>query len=89
LTPSVAPAHGTAHLVLGLLTDPDGAAGRLLLAGARTAEAVRAAATGDDAIDAEHLLLALLEGEDGAGLLTGLGVTADGVERALAAGSEG
>jgi Clp amino terminal domain, pathogenicity island component len=117
------PEIGTAHLVLGLLTDPDGAAGRLLLANGRTGEAVRAAAAGafpppaaevpdfvpfddaarqalertfavaerrgDDAIDAEHLLIALLEVEDGAGLLTGLGVTADGVERALAAGSEG
>ncbi|MGY1641874.1 Clp protease N-terminal domain-containing protein [Geodermatophilus sp. SYSU D00703] len=41
---------------------------------------------GDDAIDTEHLLFALLEVEEGAGLLTGLGVTADGVEGALAAG---
>ncbi|MGY1624809.1 Clp protease N-terminal domain-containing protein [Geodermatophilus sp. SYSU D00965] len=44
---------------------------------------------GDDAIDAEHLLLALLEVEDGSGLLSGLGLTADGVERALPASSEG
>ncbi|MGY1704670.1 Clp protease N-terminal domain-containing protein [Geodermatophilus sp. SYSU D00697] len=117
------PEIGTAHLVLGLLADPDGVAARALLADGRTAEAVRAAAAGsfsppaadvpdfvpfdaaarsaleltfaiasrrdDDAVDTEHLLLALLEAEGGAGLLAGLGVTERAVEAAAAADPQG
>jgi hypothetical protein len=40
---------------------------------------------GHDDIDTEHLLLALLEREDGAGLLTGLGVTKQRSEEHVAA----
>jgi ClpA/ClpB-like protein len=42
---------------------------------------------GDDAVDTEHLLLALVEVEDGIGVLSGLGVTAAAVEAALPAGA--
>jgi hypothetical protein len=117
------PEIGTAHLVLGLLADPGSPAARALLAGGRTAGAVRAAATaalpprgadvpdfvpfddtaraalertfavaerrGDHAIDTEHLLLALLEVGDGAGLLAGLGVTTRAVEAAAEAAADG
>jgi ATP-dependent Clp protease ATP-binding subunit ClpA len=38
----------------------------------------------DQEVGAEHVLLALLEHEDGAGVLGRLGVTKDGAERALA-----
>jgi ClpA/ClpB-like protein len=41
---------------------------------------------GDDAVDTEHLLLALLEVEEGSRVLSGLGVTAAAVEAALPAG---
>ena len=98
----------TAHLVLGLLAEPDGLGARELSAQGVTPDAVRQAATaafppastdlpalipfdagakkaleltfrealrlGHDYIGTEHLLLALLEVEDGAGLLTGLGI---------------
>lgn len=109
---------GTAHLVLGLLAEPDSAAVRAITAqgvatGALDA-AARAALPGPaaerpalvpfdaaakkaleltfrealrgeaDEIGPEHILLALLEEEDGDDLLTGLGLTKDGVEAAAA-----
>ncbi|GAA0807446.1 Clp protease N-terminal domain-containing protein [Spirilliplanes yamanashiensis] len=111
-----------AHLVLGLLAEAADPGAAALLAGGRTADAVRAAATaalppaaaeppalvpfdgaakkaleltfrealrlGHDRIGTGHVLLALLEAENGAGLLTGLGVTKADVEpRVVAAHS--
>jgi hypothetical protein len=104
-----------AHLVLGLLSQPEGLAAKALVAHGRTLDAVRQAATaalppaaaevpalipfdgtakkaieltfretlrlGHDHVGTEHLLLALLELEDGAGLLTGLGVDKSTVEQ--------
>src|SRR3954463_7779049 len=104
-----------AHLVLGLLSQPEGLAAKALVAPRRTLDAVRQAATaalppaaaevpalipfdgtakkaieltfrealrlGHDHIGTEHLLLALLELEDGAGLPTGLGVDKSTVEQ--------
>src|SRR3954452_16550237 len=103
-----------AHLVLGLLGQPEGLAAKALVAHGRSLDAVRQAVTaalppaaaevpalipfdgtakkaieltfrealrlGHDHIGTEHLLLALLELEDGAGLLTGLGVDKSTVE---------
>ncbi|MEV2239861.1 Clp protease N-terminal domain-containing protein [Micromonospora sp. NPDC049891] len=97
-----------AHLVLGLLAEPEALAARALAAGGVSVEAVREAATaalppssaevpdlipydtagkkaleltfrealrlGHNYIGTEHILLALLEQENGEGLLTGLGV---------------
>ncbi len=109
-----------AHLVLGLLAEPDGIAGRLLAGAGATPERVREAVTstlpaasgaevpalipfddatkaalegtfrtalrlGHDYIGTEHLLLALLEQEAGAGLLTGLGVDAARTEEQVVA----
>jgi ATP-dependent Clp protease ATP-binding subunit ClpA len=99
---------GAGHLVLGLLTEPDGLAAQAITAQGVTPDAVRQAvagtlppAAGDvpalipfdgeakkvleltfrealrlghNYIGTEHLLLALLELEDGDGVLTGLGV---------------
>jgi hypothetical protein len=111
---------GPAHLVLGLLSEPDGLAMRALAVQGVTADAVRAAATatlppatGDEVpalvpfdgaakkaleltfrealrlghgyIGTEHVLLALLEAEAGAGVLTGLGVDKAAVEAAVTA----
>ncbi|MCX5525645.1 ATP-dependent Clp protease ATP-binding subunit [Streptomyces bobili] len=104
-----------AHLVLGLLAEPEGLAVKALAAQNVTPEAVREAATaalpptaaevpelvpyGSDAkkvleltfrealrlghnyIGTEHILLALLEFENGEGVLSGLGVDKAGVER--------
>ncbi|MET9057040.1 Clp protease N-terminal domain-containing protein [Streptomyces antibioticus] len=97
-----------AHLVLGLLSEPEGLAAKALVAQGAGLDAVRAAATavlppaadevpelvpyGSDAkkvleltfrealrlghnyVGTEHILLALLEFENGEGVLTGLGV---------------
>ncbi|MFE9677335.1 Clp protease N-terminal domain-containing protein [Streptomyces sp. NPDC006259] len=104
-----------AHLVLGLLAEPDGLAVKALVAQGVTPEAVREAATaalppaaddvpelvpygagskkvleltfrealrlGHNYIGTEHILLALLEFENGEGVLSGLGVDKAGVER--------
>ncbi|WP_229399643.1 Clp protease N-terminal domain-containing protein [Micromonospora okii] len=108
---------GTAHLVLGLLSEPDGLAVRAIGAQGVPLERVREAATanlpaGADAVPAlipfdpaaqkaleltmrealrlghrhvgtEHVLLGLLELEDGAGVLNGLGITKAGTETAV------
>jgi hypothetical protein len=97
-----------AHLVLGLLTDPNAVAAQAIIAQGVTPEAVRRQATaglpppaaavpaiipfspqarktleltfrealrmGHNYIGTEHILLALLEQEDGEGVLTGLGI---------------
>jgi hypothetical protein len=97
-----------AHLVLGLLIDPDTLAAKAIVAQGVTLEAVRQRVTaglpppaaqvpplipfspparkaleltsrealrmGHDYIGTEHILLALLEQEDGEGVLTGLGI---------------
>jgi len=104
----------TAHLVLGLLTQPDALAAKAIAAQGFGLDAVRSAATaalparsadlpalipfdgdakkaleltfrealrmGHNYIGTEHLLLALLEQEDGHGLLTGLGIDKGRVE---------
>ena len=98
----------TAHLVLGLLAEPQGLAARAVVAQGVTLDAVRAAATaalppaaegvpalipfdpqakkvleltfrealrlGHNYVGTEHILLALLELEDGTGVLSGAGV---------------
>ncbi|MDX3646365.1 Clp protease N-terminal domain-containing protein [Streptomyces sp. MB09-02B] len=103
-----------AHLVLGLLAEPDALAAKALVAQGVSPEAVREAASavlppaaaevpelipyGPDAkkvleltfrealrlghnyIGTEHLLLALLELENGQGVLSGLGVTKEATE---------
>ncbi|WP_449064541.1 Clp protease N-terminal domain-containing protein [Planomonospora algeriensis] len=103
------PEIGPAHLVLGLLSEPEAIAGRLLVAQGVPLETVRQAAAaalppaaeqvpdlvpygpqarkaleltfrealrlGHNYIGTEHILLALLELEDGTGVLSGLGVT--------------
>ncbi|MCX4748269.1 ATP-dependent Clp protease ATP-binding subunit [Kitasatospora sp. NBC_01287] len=108
---------GAAHLLLGLLHEPEGLGVTALLANGLTAEAVRAAVTATlpapaaevpelipyDAgarkvleltfreairlahnyVGTEHILLALLEHEDGAGVLSGLGLTKAAVEGTL------
>jgi hypothetical protein len=100
---------GPAHLVLGLLSEPEAIAARLLVAQGVPLETVRQAAAaalppaaeqvpdlvpygpqarkaleltfrealrlGHNYIGTEHILLALLELEDGTGVLSGLGVT--------------
>ncbi|TGB14717.1 Clp protease N-terminal domain-containing protein [Streptomyces sp. MZ04] len=99
---------GTAHLALGLLTEPDALAAQAIVAQGVALDAVRESLTealppavgevpdlipydaparkvleltfrealrlGHNYIGTEHLLLALLEAEDGAGALTGLGI---------------
>ncbi|WP_227997342.1 Clp protease N-terminal domain-containing protein [Nocardia australiensis] len=108
---------GVGHLVLGLLSEPDGLAAKELLAQGATPEAIRAAVAagitpdegeipalipfGPDAkkaleltfrealrlghnyIGTEHILLALLEQENGSGLLSGLGVDKSAAEAHL------
>jgi hypothetical protein len=108
-----------AHLVLGLLTEPDSLAARALLAQGVSLETVRKVATASlpaaadelpalipfDAqakkaleltvrealrmdhnyIGTEHILLALLETEDGTGVLAGLGVDRATTEAKIAA----
>jgi len=107
------------HLVLGLLSEPDGLAARLMRAHGVTADAVRAAAAaalpppagsvpdlvpfdsrakkaleltfrealrlGHNYIGTEHILLALLELENGAGVLTDLGLDKSRIEADLVA----
>jgi Clp amino terminal domain, pathogenicity island component len=99
---------GPEHLILGLLTEPEGMAAAAIVAQGVSLDAVRQAVTaalppgagevpplipfgqqakkaleltvrealrrGHNYVGTEHILLALLELEDGAGLLTGLGV---------------
>ncbi|GAB3960756.1 Clp protease N-terminal domain-containing protein [Streptomyces sparsus] len=106
------------HLVLGLLSEPEGIAARALLAQGVAADAVRRAASavlpaasqeapdlvpydaaarkvleltfrealrlGHNYVGTEHLLLALLEWEDGTGVLTGLGVDKPATEAEVA-----
>jgi hypothetical protein len=106
------------HLVLGLLTEPEGLAAKAITAQGVLLDAVRQAATAalppaaDDAPDlvpygpeakkvleltfrealrlghnyigTEHLLLALLEHENGQGVLNGLGITKPVTEERLA-----
>ncbi|MET8526309.1 Clp protease N-terminal domain-containing protein [Micromonospora sp. NPDC005172] len=113
------PEIGPAHLVLGLLAEPDGLAARVLTGRGATPEAVREAVgaalpprsddvpdlipynaagkkaleltfrealrLGHNYIGTEHLLLALLEQEDGTGVLTDLGLTKEAVEGDLSA----
>ncbi|UZJ32815.1 Clp protease N-terminal domain-containing protein [Streptomyces endophytica] len=112
---------GTVHLVLGLLSEPDTLAGKMILAQDVSLDAVREAATaalppsggpvpalipfdaeakkvleltfrealrlGHNYIGTEHILLALLEHENGSGLLTDVGIskaaTQEHVEAAL------
>ncbi|GHH83500.1 hypothetical protein GCM10018793_45750 [Streptomyces sulfonofaciens] len=109
----------SAHLVLGLLSEPEGLAAKAITAQGVTLDAVRQAATaalppaaeqmpalvpfdavarkaleltfrealrlGHNYIGTEHILLALLEGEDGDGMLSGLGVGKDAAERSVTA----
>jgi hypothetical protein len=121
-----------AHLVLGLLSEPEGLAGKAIAAQGLTAERIRQTAVatlpsaqaelpelipfdaqaqktleltfrhalrlGHNYIGTEHILLALLEAEDGTGVLAGLGLDRDSVEAdvvaalaalAAAAGTQG
>ncbi|WP_225824877.1 Clp protease N-terminal domain-containing protein [Streptomyces naphthomycinicus] len=105
------------HLVLGLLSEPDGLAGKAITAQGVLLDAVRQAATaalppaaddvpdlvpygpeakkvleltfrealrlGHNYIGTEHLLLALLEHENGRGVLNGLGITKAATEEYL------
>jgi len=107
-----------AHLVLGLLAEPEGLAAKAFVEQGVTLDAVRAAATaalppasdevpelvpyGSDAkkvleltfrealrlghnyVGTEHILLALLEFENGEGVLSGLGIDKTGTERYVA-----
>ncbi|QIS16219.1 Clp protease N-terminal domain-containing protein [Nocardia arthritidis] len=108
---------GIPHLVLGLLSEPDGLAAKELVAAGATMEAVRDAAIAalppradevpalipfnadarkvldltfreairlvHNYIGTEHILLAILEFENGSGLVTDLGVTKAKVEKDL------
>ena len=107
------------HLVLGLLSEPDGLAARAIAVQGVTADAVRQAAAatlparaaevpalipfdagakkaleltfrealrlGHGYVGTEHILLALLELEDGTGVLTGLGIDKAIVETTVTA----
>ncbi|MFJ1624174.1 Clp protease N-terminal domain-containing protein [Streptomyces sp. NPDC088190] len=110
---------GTTHLVLGLLSEPEGLAAAFVKAQGITLEDVRRAATealppavtgelpeivpydagarkaleltfrealrmGHNYIGTEHVLLALLEQEDGVGVLTGLGIDKATAESGIA-----
>ncbi|WP_392669104.1 Clp protease N-terminal domain-containing protein [Streptomyces sp. LN785] len=106
------------HLVLGLLSEPDGLAAAFIKAQGVPLESVRQAATaalppaadetpelvpydagarkvleltfrealrmGHNYVGTEHILLALLEHEDGAGVLTGLGIDKEAAETGIA-----
>ncbi|MBP1160379.1 MULTISPECIES: Clp protease N-terminal domain-containing protein [Rhodococcus] len=108
-----------AHLVLGLLTEPEGIGAAQIVAQGVTLDAARAAATaslpapagelpelipfdaqakkaleltfraalrlGHNYIGTEHILLALLELEDGSGVLTGLGLDRATIEAEVGA----
>jgi hypothetical protein len=109
---------GTAHLVLGLLSEPDAIAARVIVALGVPLETVRRRVTatlpaavatvpalipfdaqarkaleltfrealrlGHNYIGTEHILLALLELEDGTGVLTGLGIDRASAEAKVA-----
>ncbi|MGW9299492.1 MULTISPECIES: Clp protease N-terminal domain-containing protein [Streptomyces] len=106
-----------AHLVLGLLAEPESIAARVLIGQGVSLDALRTAATlalpaaadevpelipydvdakkvleltfrealrlGHNYVGTEHILLALLEFEDGSGLLNGLGLTKEAVSAAV------
>jgi ATP-dependent Clp protease ATP-binding subunit ClpA len=106
-----------AHLILGLLSEPDALAAQAIVAQGVPSETVRQAATaslppavdtlpelipydaqsrevleltfrealrlGHNYIGTEHILLALLEWEDGTGLLSGLGIRQAPAEAAI------
>jgi hypothetical protein len=108
-----------AHLVLGLLAEPDAVAATAIIGQGVTLDAVRRAAVaalppaattvpalvpfdpaarkaleltireavrlGHDHVDTEHVLLALLELEDGTGVLAGLGIGKAAAESAITA----
>ncbi|MGC4950326.1 Clp protease N-terminal domain-containing protein [Streptomyces sp. DT224] len=109
---------GTEHLVLGLLSEPEGLAAAFIKAQGVALDSVRQAATealppasegeipelipyngdarkaleltfrealrmGHNYIGTEHLLLALLEHEDGSGVLSGLGIDKAAAELAI------
>jgi hypothetical protein len=109
---------GTAHLVLGLLSEPEAIAARVIAAQGVTLDTVRRRVTatlpaaadkvpalipfdanarkaleltfrealrlGHNYVGTEHILLALLELEDGSGVLTGLGVERAATEAKIA-----
>ncbi|MEU2023530.1 Clp protease N-terminal domain-containing protein [Streptomyces sp. NPDC016469] len=110
---------GTEHLVLGLLSEPEGLAAAFIKAQGVVLDAVRQAATealppategeipelipyngdarkaleltfrealrmGHNYVGTEHILLALLEHEDGSGVLNGLGIDKAAAEQAIA-----
>ncbi|THA34783.1 ATP-dependent Clp protease ATP-binding subunit [Streptomyces sp. A1277] len=110
---------GTEHLVLGLLSEPEGLAAAFIRAQGVVLDSVRQAATealppaadgelpelipyngdarkaleltfrealrmGHNYIGTEHILLALLEHEDGSGVLSGLGIDKATAERGIA-----
>ncbi|WP_054812311.1 Clp protease N-terminal domain-containing protein [Nocardia arizonensis] len=111
------PIIGTGHLILGLISEPEGLAVKEILSAGVDVDAVRAAATaslpaaegevpplvpfgpeakkaleltfrealrlGHNYIGTEHILLALLEHENGAGTLTGLGLDKGRIEAHL------
>ncbi|WP_242901250.1 Clp protease N-terminal domain-containing protein [Actinomadura terrae] len=110
---------GVAHVVLGLLTEPEALAGRAIKVQDVSLESVREAATavlppradevpdlvpydteakkvleltfrealrlGHNYVGTEHILLALLEFEDGTGLLSDLGIAKDAAEESILA----
>jgi ATP-dependent Clp protease ATP-binding subunit ClpA len=112
---------GTAHLVLGLLSEPDALAAKAIVEQGLSLESVRQAVTLPPAVDqvpdlvpydaaarkaleltfrealrmghnyigTEHILLALLEFEDGTGVLTGLGVDKAATEASITAALAG
>src|SRR5918911_1389659 len=63
-----------AHLVLGLLAEPEGLAAKAITAQGVSLDAVREAAAAALPAPAEDVLLALLELENGEGPLSGLGI---------------
>ncbi|NEC66371.1 Clp protease N-terminal domain-containing protein [Streptomyces sp. SID9727] len=110
---------GTAHLVLGLLSEPEALAAVFIKAQGVVLDSVRQAATealppategeipelipynadarkaleltfrealrmGHNYVGTEHILLALLEHEDGSGVLSGLGIDKAAAEQAIA-----
>jgi len=109
---------GPAHVLLGLLTEPEGLAVKAIVEQGVSPDQVREAATaalpaggepaeglipydgeakkvleltfrealrlGHNYVGTEHMLLALLEHENGSGVLAGLGIGKDGVEEEIA-----
>src|SRR5919205_366099 len=81
------------HLVLGLLAEPEGLAARAIVAQGVSPDRVREVATATlGPSGTEHLLLALLDADEGTGVLAGLGVdrahAEEFVTRTLAAMAE-